>query len=394
VYTTAPDRIGRSGPDIPVPTPIVKIPEEPVTSPRPSTLSPATYQAERAALERQIYDLHTQRTRLATEAQGARADLAVINGALEQMEETNSTVAMSPRRPTLGAVFSGRKKAEEEARLQERVIARNLERRTKESERDRIRVSLGEMTVRLRGAVEGIAKLREDWEATWTTEQAGKDAVRAWEAREAEREKSGEEERAMAVKRIKAAESSKQEFEKACADVRAGKQKTADPMTNTPKLSTNNKAWLPYTTKPPSRPLPRTPDELKARLMLRERMIQEEIAEMDRCFAMMQQEEDERASTRAAQEAAAIYTDESLRPPPVATGPPPAYRPPSPYIQRVSVSSLPRPNGTICHHKGLWGPGQGRHACVRCRGPRGIIGVFRCKVCGHEVCATCWGDLR
>lgn len=394
VYETAPDHPGHSQSDIPIPSPAAEMPEERPTSPRPSTLSPATYQAKRIIIAGQIAELQAQRIRFATESRSAHGDLAVINDVLEKMTETASTSDKSSRRTSLGAVFSERKKAEEEARLQERVIAQNLDRRAKESERDRIRAILRELTARMKGVTNDIAQLKKDWDATWMAEQVGKDAVKAWEAREAERKKKRDEERAMAAEKKKAAESTKQEFDKTPADIHTGKQKTLDPSTNTTRTSADNRAWPPSPTQPPSRPLPTTPDDLKAKMTRRERMMQEEIAEMDRCFAMMQQQEAERASTRAAQEAAELYTDESLRPPPTTAAPPPAYRPPSPPPRHVSVPPSTRPDGSICHHKGLWGPGRSFHRCVRCLGPERLIGVFRCKACGREVCGTCWGDLR
>lgn len=394
VYQAAPDHPGPSQSDIPVPSPATKMPEKPPASPRPRTLSPATYQAKRITIAGQIADLQAQRIRLATESRSAHNDLAVVNDVLEKMAETVSISDKALRRTSLGAVFSERRKAEEEARLQERVIAQNLDRRAKESERDRIRAILRELTARMKAVTNDIGQLKKDWDATWVAEQAGNDAVKAWQAREAERKKMRDEERAMAAEKKKAAESTKHEFENTRADIRAGKHKMLDPLTNTARRSADNWAWPPCNTPPPSRPLPSTPDDLKANMTRREHMLQEEIAEMDRCFAMMQEQEAERASTRAAQEAAALYTDESLRPSPTATAsPPPSYHPPSPPFLHVSVPPLTRSDGTVCHHKGLWGPGRGRHTCVRCLGPERTIGVFRCRECGREVCGTCWGDL-
>lgn len=309
------------------------------------------------------------------------------------MTETATISEKALRRTSLGAVFSERRKAEEEARLQERVIAQNLDRRAKEGERDRIRTILRELAARMKAVTNDIAQLKKDWDATWVAEQAGKDAVKAWKAREAERKKKREEARAMAAEKMKAAELAELEVDNTRADIRAGKQKTLDASASTTRTSTDDETWPPCNTPPPSRPLLPTPDNLKAKMTRRERMIQEEIAEMDRCFAMMQEQEAERAATRAAQEAAALYTDESLRPPPTTAAPPPAYRPPSPPLRHVSVPPFTRPDGSICHHKGLWGPGRGRHTCVRCLGPERIIGVFRCRACGREVCGTCWGDL-
>jgi len=159
----------------------------------------------------------------------------------------------------------------------------------------------------------------------------------------------------MAEERKKGAESTKKELEEARADIRAGKQQTPDPTTSSPSTSTANKACPPpYNTKPPSRPLSTTPDEMKAKLTHRERMIQEEIAEIDQCFAMMQQQEKERASTRVAQEAAAIYTDESLHPSPAASGPSPAYHPPSPSTYSTRLGPVSPEAGR--HHLPSQGP--------------------------------------
>ncbi|KAK1833440.1 hypothetical protein QBC39DRAFT_329038 [Podospora conica] len=428
VYDAAADYLRPSAPDVPPHTPTTKIPEKPSTSPRPDIPTTATYQAHRIALGRQLSDLQNKQVRLKREAQRARADLADVDRSLEQLVAKANMEDAASRRPTIGSVFSSRKKAEEEARLQERVIKRNLERRAKECERDRIFGSLGELNMRLRAVEEGMVQLRKDWDATWAKEKAEMDAVKAWELREAEREKARAEERERqremanveAAKRKKAmmearlreleraaeeadkadkarAEKLKADFARKVAEAhdRDGNQKATDSSTNnSTSTSTDNKTWGPYTTKPPSRPLPLTPDEMKARFTRRERMVNEEIAEMDRCYNMMQQQEEERASTRAAQEAAAIYTEESLRPPPPPHGPPPAYRAPSPPIKHVSVPPLTRYDGTICYHKGVWASRKGNYTCARCRTPKdAIIRIFRCKACVREVCATCWGDV-